>query len=787
MRLISISLSAYRQFKEPVTLLFPLGLTGICGPNGVGKSKLVEAIGYALYGPRGLLPTGDTANDIPSYGAENATPMVTLTIAVGDQEFEVVRTSQNRKCQIRIKGASTPLATTPRGVNAKVIELLRLTPDAFLGTFVARQREVAALQAAPSANRQKLVNRLIGVSLVEKALDMAQKKREADAGKHETAKASAGETVADINTRLNAHRIELKDAEDGLAEALSESEKGKILFTSAKAVFDSVGDASKATEQKEGELAVIDDLLSTMDSTVTTLRNQVSAADKARAETDDAYATVVRCASDVLDLPMYDSLAELNRVRQEIETHDGRLHNELLVKLAERTPVLSAVDALSTEIDDNRNETTVLQTQRGSEKARLVTIREEVARFDYQIANVREIGETGVCTACGQRLGNNLQNALQHLNGEKGKAQERAKSIAVHIEEIDRQLHALAAALEALRQRQLSATNQLGQYEPIERERVIAESRLAGLRISEQGYPPEIRSMAYDAVVHDRLRDSRDTRDKAQLTIAQNGPILTLARSAQDSLNSHVARRAERLDERQHLSGEIDRLRPAPGAYETAQAAFAGAQASLDQLNDVLREAEISVSNAKVRVEESEAQLIRAQSLWDNVESLRVQVAVSSTVEGLMRQLLTEITVEARPRITELMEGWARSLMGPQFKSICLTDDYRIQADNGSGLHQIEHFSGGEQTLLAVMLRVAISIYCQERVGFPAGFLILDEVFGDQDELHRAQLVQFLNEIKPNYHQILVVNHVADVTGMLDSIISVTPTGEKTSTAAHLG
>ncbi|MES2460252.1 MAG: SbcC/MukB-like Walker B domain-containing protein, partial [Armatimonadota bacterium] len=129
------------------------------------------------------------------------------------------------------------------------------------------------------------------------------------------------------------------------------------------------------------------------------------------------------------------------------------------------------------------------------------------------------------------------------------------------------------------------------------------------------------------------------------------------------------------------------------------------------------------------------------------------------------------------------MDGWARALMGPHFSMVRLTPEYRVEADNGSGVHQIDHFSGGEQTLLAVMLRVAISLYCQERAGMDAGFLILDEVFGDQDELHRAQLVQFLNEIKPHYHQILIVNHVADVTQMLDSIIDVEPTGERTSRA----
>jgi DNA repair exonuclease SbcCD ATPase subunit len=81
------------------------------------------------------------------------------------------------------------------------------------------------------------------------------------------------------------------------------------------------------------------------------------------------------------------------------------------------------------------------------------------------------------------------------------------------------------------------------------------------------------------------------------------------------------------------------------------------------------------------------------------------------------------------------------------------------------------------------MLRVAISLFCRERAGFDTGFLILDEIFGDQDSERRVLLVEFLSEIQRYYHQVLVVNHVEDVTAMLDSIIDVVPTGSNTSTA----
>ena len=49
MILKSLILKNYRKFKE-VTIDFPDGVTGVIGLNGVGKSTIIEAIAWALFG-----------------------------------------------------------------------------------------------------------------------------------------------------------------------------------------------------------------------------------------------------------------------------------------------------------------------------------------------------------------------------------------------------------------------------------------------------------------------------------------------------------------------------------------------------------------------------------------------------------------------------------------------------------------------------------------------------------------------------------------------------------------
>ena len=48
MRLIALKLEGFKSFADPVHLAFAGGLTGVVGPNGGGKSNLIDAVRWTL-------------------------------------------------------------------------------------------------------------------------------------------------------------------------------------------------------------------------------------------------------------------------------------------------------------------------------------------------------------------------------------------------------------------------------------------------------------------------------------------------------------------------------------------------------------------------------------------------------------------------------------------------------------------------------------------------------------------------------------------------------------------
>src|SRR6266540_2793640 len=221
MRLVSLKVSGYRQFLDQITLQIPPGLNGICGPNGVGKSKLIEAIGYALYGPASA-------------------------------------------------------------VTQKVIELLRLTADAFCGTFVARQNEVAGLQSIDPNRRRRIVNRLIGIAQVEQAIHLA---REIKASRDHTldiAQAKLQKSSAEAQQQLDVQQaerdasIEARKAQEQEVEALARELQAALA-------------QSDALERRQEQVAQYQEMIEQLAPAETSAINRVRLA-KERLETAQAAA-----------------------------------------------------------------------------------------------------------------------------------------------------------------------------------------------------------------------------------------------------------------------------------------------------------------------------------------------------------------------------------------------------------------------------------------------------------------------------------------------------------------
>ena len=790
MKLVSLTLEGYRQFRDYVKIDLPDGLIGICGPNGAGKSKLVEAIGYALFGPTGTLPDADTDSDVATMGQPTRPrPRVELVFRIGAQQYRVERGP--RTVGLFAEPETEAQATSRSRVTAAVKRLLRLTPDTYQGTFVARQRDVAGLQGLGSGERRKLLNQLIGVAQVERAIALADKEVEGRGNAHTLARQGVRLTVDSAETALGAAREARESAALTLAARQETLNRAKTTRVEAeRRAADVRTRAQRARDIRSGleELARLR----------TTLEAQRDGAKRALADIAAKEEALRRAEAtlgetkDAADILMaFEKLATVVRLTASLEQAQTELEGPLAARERERQALLTGIHSMETALANAAEELTSWQLRQARAAAATEQEVDRLKKLAYQQVTARNLGPTGRCEACGGLLEDRLDNVLSHLADEEASARTRLEAhereaglSEEKMKHFDDECTRIRGAIgEARRRLERDYGDVTGAIQARRREAAELGGQLDAARSE---VPAAHRERSYSEGAH-KDAAAAAARHQEALDTAADCRRLIDGRTEHEETRARAEKELDQAAERDRAArDELARTEPKPDEQARADADASREAEAETAAERQWRTAHGELAAADSAVAQADRDHRDAVAAAERVAAAAHRLHIAEQTRALLRQVLTDFTGEARPRLEELMREWLHPLLGKRFKSIRLAEDYSILADNGSGEHDISHFSGGEQTVLAIMLRAAVSLFCRERAGFDTGFLILDEVFGDQDPNRRQTLVQFLDEIKGHYHQVLVVNHIDDVTGQLDSILQVTPVDDNVSRVTML-
>ena len=80
MRLSKIKLAGFKSFVDPTTVHFPSNLVGVVGPNGCGKSNIIDAIRWVMGETSARHLRGDSMEDVIFSGSNSRKPVGSASI-----------------------------------------------------------------------------------------------------------------------------------------------------------------------------------------------------------------------------------------------------------------------------------------------------------------------------------------------------------------------------------------------------------------------------------------------------------------------------------------------------------------------------------------------------------------------------------------------------------------------------------------------------------------------------------------------------------------------------------
>ncbi|WP_414903359.1 chromosome segregation SMC family protein [Sphingomonas flavalba] len=258
MRFRRLKLAGFKSFVDPTELRIEPGLTGIVGPNGCGKSNLLEALRWVMGESSAKSMRGGGMEDVifagtatrPARGfaevqlaAELDGDAVAGPIGVSeDGELEVVRRIE--------RGAGSAYRVNGRDVRAKDVALI--FADAATGAHspaLVSQGRIGAVIAAKPAERRAMLEEAAGIAgLHVRRRDAEQKLRATEANL-----TRLGELIADMETRASQLKRQARQAER--YRQLST----EIRVAEARLIFARWRDAAAAADAAKAEAAAAEE------------------------------------------------------------------------------------------------------------------------------------------------------------------------------------------------------------------------------------------------------------------------------------------------------------------------------------------------------------------------------------------------------------------------------------------------------------------------------------------------------------------------------------------------
>lgn len=777
MKLISLKLKHFRQHRES-SIHFLEGMTAIVGANGSGKTTILEAITYAIYGV-----ARNKKETIRHLYAEGKKFAVELVFVFNDRRYRVLRTENKAELWETSGPEEVRLAEGLKDVTRKCQSLLRLNYHQFINSFCAEQKRLKFLDFESERLRDEIA-KMLGYDRLKTAADSCKKSYT------ESRSRAAG---------LEQGMGDPGQAEERLKVARREEAQQTRELGDARARRDDLAKGEEAARVQRDRAVCYLDLerrMMELRGKGEGLRKGVEAArkelEKARREADeyaklaDVQIEVERLVKEIEQLEAQRRAAEERRkveaLVKEATTRIARMETAFgqMVKPdidSASREVERALQALHAAKQREREAQNAWEGEKRDAQGALQSARTELELEKGRLDRAESMAARGLCPECDQPIGADYHARLTERRSRVAELERLAQAALNRVGSLEATPGAVVearkaneAADEAHRTAQgayESAKYALAAYqkasEELERERNDHRNLLQQLA----ALPADFDEAAWKKKV-DR-REELDGPYRQRLALAHAPERL---REAEANLEEAEATFAEAKTERDRILEELgqlgyaskDEAQAALEAYNLLDKNLAAASERLRAAEDGLRKAQAEVVSAEKQLDD----IRRTKEALDQVRSEALHYKVTGQELDTLRERLNQ---EIRPELESRAGDNLSALTDGRYPRIRLGENFEATIFDGDLTKTV--ISGGEEDVLAISLRLALAELIQERHGVPLSLLILDEVFGSLDESRRSNVLERLLALKGRFDQILVISHIEEINQVADRCLFV--------------
>ena len=823
---LRLEIKNFLAYRSPEPVRFDgIHLACLTGANGAGKSSLLDAITWALWG------RARARRDEELVHMGQSDMYVQLDFEQEGQIYRVIRRRARGKnvgaldlFSLLEDGEYNPISEpNMRGTQEKINRLLNLDYETFVHSAFLQQGKADAFTTKTPRERKQILSDILGLSRWENYEEAAKEKIKG--------------IERDIDTFEL--RIEEYDREIAQEPALKLAvEEAEIQQQEAEIALHAAEEALKQVEHAPGEMrntlrqrAEIEQRLRGYEGDLKAAAEEIARQERrvegyertlaAQDEIQAGYAALeeARSTNQALADKMVE-LREIEQARNEVERQLDAVRAELRAEIGgyeatitqlEKTIAAAQPDMLE-EVRIEIAELETLDQQRLALEEQVNTLKNERSGLEGENTQLRGVMDElkdritrlsaahgATCPVCGQPLTEDhrvaLLEQLQEQGTERGDLWRSNGARVREIGDATKQHQDAVVELRVKLQRLSDLQKQEGELKSgvkkardaeLQMDEVQARLDAARATLDGEQFAADLRAqvgllneqqfaLGYDGDLHSAARQGLEifrefeTRQK-ELEIALEAlPDAALA------LEGALARRERLLKAQEEETVNLDKLaveiarlevlvREEQARREEVNRQRIAERAAFRKLADA-QQALKAIEDGRIRRAELEVRLTQRRVERATYEELKLAFSKNGIPAMIIETAIPELEAEANRLLNRMTDGRMSLMLTTQREKITggVAETLDIQIADELGTRAYEMFSGGEAFRINFALRVALSQMLARRAGAQLRTLFIDEGFGTQDEEGRNKLVEAITAIQEDFSLILVITHIDDL------------------------
>ena len=491
MRLTKIKLAGFKSFVDPTQVSFPSNLTGVVGPNGCGKSNVIDAVRWVMGELSAKHLRGENMADVVFNGSAARKPVGTASVELvfdnSDGKIGGVYASYSEislKRQVARDGSSGYFINGARCRRKDITNLFLGTGLGSRSYAIIEQGMISRVIEAKSDDMRAFVEEAAGISRYK------ERRKETESRIKDTRENL--ERLQDVRDEIEKQirHLQRQAATARRYQAFKETERRLTAELLALRLRDlDSGAEVHDSAVRERDLA--------MQAALADQRAAEAAIEKQRAFHDDQTERV-----SAVQGRYYEVGADISRMEQTIQ------HSR---ELRERQ---------RSDLEQARSTLADLASHIERDERQLATVREEIARLEPEVEGVR-LAETAAAEAldAAERELQAWQQRWEEFNRALGSADQTTQVERARIEQLENQLRRLTAQADrlALERDALAAQESNEQLSILSEQEFVARAASEELAKALSGAVEQVQTLRTEQFAAERrLEGARGDRERAR-------------------------------------------------------------------------------------------------------------------------------------------------------------------------------------------------------------------------------------------------------------------------------